>query len=246
MKDLKTYATKRFKGLTDNLISYQQVEDPEVLHLIRLESKKIKSILNLLQYGIKSFKGHKHYIPFRTIFRRAGEIRQPEVIYKLLLQYQLEGITDSQIPKTDQVERLTLIFRDDVPKFKSLVSTQRKRLKKYNEVLSKKKARKYITKRRLELKALLFPDFQSASLHKTRKIIKEVIFLKWIDKKSITFYKKIEKIIGLWHDKQVVLGMLNNDKYKNQVSILIASCQEDLTILARTIHSFYGKAKGKE
>ena len=243
MKELKTYATKRFKGLTDSLDSYHHVEDPEVLHLIRLESKKFKSIINLLQYGVKSFKGHKHYIPFRTIFRRAGEIRQPEVIYKLLLQYQIGGVADSQIPKTDQVERLTLIFRDDVPKFKALVRTQRKRLKKYLEALSKKKARNYVTKRRLELKALLFPDFQSASLHKTRKIIKEVIFLKWIDKKSITFFKKIEKVIGKWHDKQVVLEILNSDTYKSQASVLIAACQEDLTILERTIHSFYGKGK---
>lgn len=243
MKELKTYSTRRFRSLADNLKSYQKVEDPKVLHLIRLESKKIKSILNLLQFGIKSFKGHKHYIPFRTIFRRAGEIRQPEIIYKLLLQYQLRGVTDSRIPNTDQVECLTLLFRDDVPKFRVLVRTQRKRLNKYIEALSKKMARKYMTKRRVELKALLFPDFQLASLHKTRKIIKEVIFLKWIDKKSITFFKKTEKVIGQWHDKQVVLGMLNGDAYKSQASVLIAACQEDLTILERTIHSFYGKGK---
>ncbi len=197
MKKLQSYAIKRFKSLTDSLKSYQQVEDPEVLHLIRLESKKIKSMLNLLKYGLSKFKAHKHYIPFRTIFRRAGEIRQPEVIYKLLLQYQIDGITDSQIPKTGQVEGLKLKFRGDVPQFKALVSAQKKRLKKYIKALSKKKTRKYIIKRRLELKGLLFPHFHSASLHKTRKIIKEVIFLQWMDNKSVPFFKKTEKIIGL-------------------------------------------------
>ena len=59
-----------------------------------------------------------------------------------------------------------------------------------------------------------------------------------MDKKSVAFFKNIEKIIGQWHNKQVVLGILNSDTYKNQASILMTSCKDDLLNLERTIHSF--------
>lgn len=245
MKQLKSYAEKRFHKLADSLESYRQVEDPEVLHLIRLELKKIKSILNLLQYGVRNFNGHKHYVPFRTIFRRAGEIRQPEVIYKLLLQYQVEGITDSQIPNTQQVERLTKEFRTEVPAFLEMVSTEKKKLTKHIRKLSKKEAKKYLIKKRKELSRLLFPHFKTATLHKTRKNIKEIIFLQWADtsRKTIAFFKKIEKVIGQWHDKQVLLPILRKGNHEDQASLLKAECKKELLSLQKTIRSFYGKGK---
>ncbi|MCA4895869.1 MAG: CHAD domain-containing protein [Cytophagales bacterium] len=245
MKKLSSYANKRFKALIDSLHSYHQIDEPEVLHSLRVELKKIKSILNLLQYGLPNFRGHKHYIPFRTIFRRAGEIRQPEVIYKLLLQNQIEGITDSQIPNADQEERLLSAFKNDVPMFIATVTAKRSKLKEYIKNLTEKKAGKYLTKRRRQVKRLLFPVFEPDALHKTRKIIKEIIFLDWVDKDkpSVTFLKKIENRIGQWHDKQVLLKILNSTQYKDQSAILIASCQEDLVNLKMAIQAHYGKGK---
>ena len=245
MKKLSSYASKHFKGLTNSLQSYHQIDDPEVLHSIRVELKKIKSILNLMQFGLPNLKGHKRYIPFRTIFRRAGEIRQPEVIYKLLLQHQIRGITDSQIPNADQEERLISAFKKDVPMFIAIVTAKRSKLKEYLENLTEKKARKYLAKRRQQVKRLLFPIFEPEALHKTRKIIKEIIFLDWVDKDkpSVTFFKKIESRIGQWHDKQVLLKILNSAQYKDQSAILIASCQADLVNLKVAIQAHYGDGK---
>jgi CHAD domain-containing protein len=245
MKKLNSHAGKHFKALNDSLMSYHQVDDPEVLHSIRLELKKVKSIINLLQYGLPDFRGHKYYIPFRNIFRRAGEIRQSEVIYKLLLQNQIGRITDSQIPNADQEERLISAFKKDVPTFITTVTTQRSKLKEYIKNLTGKTARKYLTKRRRQVKRLLFPVFEPASLHKTRKITKEIIFLRWVDKRksSVAFFKKIEDKIGQWHDKQILLKILNSAQYLDQSAILIASCREDLVNLKMAIQTHYGKRK---
>ena len=58
------------------------------------------------------------------------------------------------------------------------------------------------------------------SLHKTRKTIKEVIYLSEADggmeKKEMKFYDQMQDVLGELHDKQVLLGLL---WMKNNVAI---------------------------
>ena len=131
MKQLKDYSKKRFKILKDSLESYRHILDPEKLHQIRVEIKKIKVIINLINSCAHKFKGHRHFVPFRTIFRRAGEIRQPEIFYRLLLLYQIGGVSDAKIPKSKKIDVLSQAFQKDVPQFIESVSIQKKKLKMY-------------------------------------------------------------------------------------------------------------------
>jgi CHAD domain-containing protein len=241
VKQLKTYANKQFKCLTENLEGYHHLQDPEVLHKIRVEIKKIKVLINLMNFCVKKFKGHQHYIPFRAIFRKAGEIRQPEVLYKLLLLYQVSGVADEQIPKSKKLDTLKAAFQKGATLFIDSVRTQKKKIKKYYDQVSKSEARKYLKTKRRELKRLLFPRFNKAGLHKARKICKEVVYLQWIDspRDLNPFFNEVETIIGQWHDKQILLPMVKKNKGTDEVSILTAACQKDLVNLKSLVSHYY-------
>jgi CHAD domain-containing protein len=243
VKQLKTFANKQFKNLTDDLESYHHLQDPEVLHKIRVEIKKIKVMLNLINYSVKKFKAHQHFIPFRTIFRRAGEIRQPEVLYKLLLLYQVGGVKDGQIPRSKKLDKLSKAFQKDVPMFIESVKTQKKKVKKCFEQVSKDDALNYVKKKRRELERLLFPTFNKAGLHKVRKICKEVIYLHWVDHqpKPDPFFNEAENIIGQWHDKQVLLPIVKKNKAVDEIGKLTIACQEDLINLKKLVSHYYDK-----
>lgn len=243
MKQLKAYANKQFKSLADDLESYRHLQDTEVLHKIRVEIKKIKVVLNLINYSVKKFKGHQHFIPFRTIFRKAGAIRQPEVLYKLLLLYQVGGVTDGQIPRSTKLDKLSKAFQKEVPLFIESEKKQREKIKKYFDQVSKDNARKYVKKKRRELEQLLFPTFNKTSLHRARKICKEVVYLHWVDNrpKPDPFFNEVENMIGKWHDKQVLLPILKKNKATDEVSKLSTACQEDLINLKKLVSHYYDK-----
>jgi CHAD domain-containing protein len=243
VKQLKAYANKQFKSLAEDLESYRHLQDPEVLHKIRVEIKKIKVVLNLINYALKKFKGHQHFIPFRAIFRKAGAIRQPEVLYKLLLLYQVSGIMDRQIPRSAKLDKLSKAFQKEVPLSIEAVKTQKKKIKKYFNQVLKDDARKYVKKKRRELERLLFPTFNKAGLHKARKICKEVVYLHWVDNlpKPDPFFNEVENMIGQWHDKQVLLPIVKKNKAIDEVNKLSTACQEDLINLKKLVSHYYDK-----
>jgi CHAD domain-containing protein len=243
VKQLKVYANKQFKALKEDLESYHHLQDPEVLHKIRVEIKKIKVVLNLINYCVKKFKGHRHFIPFRTIFRKAGAIRQPEVLYKLLMLYQIGGVTDEQIPRSKKLDKLSAAFQKEVPLFIGSVKTQKKKIKKHFDQVAKDNAHRYVKRKKQELEQLLFPTFNKAGLHKARKICKEVVYLHWIDNqpKPDPFFNEVENIIGQWHDKQILLPIVKKNKAVDEVSKLTTASQEDLINLKKLISHYYDK-----
>jgi CHAD domain-containing protein len=236
VKQLELFAKKQFKKLIDDLESYHHLQDPEVLHQIRVEIKKIKTLLNLINYCVKKFKGHQHFIPFRTIFRRAGEIRQPLVFYKLLLMYQIEGVRDAQVPKSKKLDKLSIAFKKDVPLFIESVKRKRKELSKFILQVKKIDSNKYLKKRKRELERFLFPTLNKPALHKARKVCKEIVYLQGLNKKPVdSFYSDVEKRIGQWHDKQLLLPILKKNKKLMDIKKLAASSLDDLIALKKLV-----------
>jgi CHAD domain-containing protein len=215
------------------LKSYAHIQDPEVLHAIRVEVKRIKGVLNLISFSVKKFNAHKHFIPFRTIFRQAGKIRETEVLYKLLLKYKIEGVKDAQLPDEKKINRLRIAFQKNLPGFLITLKGEKKKLSKVIRKVEKPDVENYLKKKKKELKRLLFPTFSKKTLHKARKIVKEIIYLSQVASKhkSDTFYGKLESTIGQWHDTTLLLPILKRNNQMDDVHHLKAMTKENLTSL---------------
>lgn len=223
------------------LSSYQHIQDPEVLHQIRVEIKKIKAVLNVINYCVGKFKGHQHFLTFRTIFRQAGAIRQPDVFYKLLLQYQISGVVDAQLPSEKEINALSVTFQKTVPQLNKTIESEKKELHKYYDKIESRDAKDYLKKQRVELTHYLFPRITKTSLHKVRKIVKEILYLHRVirHRKPAAFYNEAEYIIGQWHDKQMLLTIVRKSNQTDEINKLVSACKADLIHLRSIVSNYY-------
>lgn len=244
MKKFPTYAKRRLRSLSNHLTAFGDTAEPEVLHKIRLEIKKIKALLNITEFCVKGFKGHKRYLPFRYIFRRAGEIRQADMVNEL---FQIHKIKPQQINGRSAAANRDLIlsFQKELPSF--FLSIKKKKASIITSFREVKHTcfKKYLDFQKKELQKKIFPRLNQRELHRTRKKIKEILYLSPIAKKSKEeldpFYDKLQILIGLWHDKQTVMTLLNASEYPIEHNALRAECRSDIKNIKALVRQFYGK-----
>ncbi len=215
MSALRKYTLIRFANLEKLLREYAMEPDLQKLHGIRVEVKKIKVILGLINTSVKGFHGHRHFIPLREIFRKAGQIRQPQVFYELLMRYEVQGVTDAQIPGSARQSVLSRKFKREVPEYLLVVRRRKKKLEKFLGRIKDKEVRKYVKERRGILRQMLQGHLSGSALHKARKVMKEIIYLDNAVHKGATTNKKLRQLeerIGQWHDQQLLLEVLTKTK----------------------------------
>lgn len=239
MKVLTRYAKKRLKQIRILLNSFPESNDPEMLHRMRLEIKKIKTLLCLIQYNNKSFKARSSFIPFRTIFRACEKIREPQILYTLVVKF--TGNTELGAPNlSGPIQQ----FTDEIPANLRNVKKQERILIKEIEKVKSHTYKRYLRKKTKELKLALLPTFKVVNLHTTRKVIKEIYYLLCINnnKKSIDpFFKQSDSLIGAWHDKAIVIQTIrkSNPPQTDLIKILQQEKRADIANLKRLIKDFY-------
>lgn len=241
MNSLKKYLDKRFEKLKHLLKGYHHLHDRDTLHHLRIEIKKIKTIINLIHFSHPKFKRHANFIPFRSISRKAGEIRESEVLYQLLLTYEIDGVVDEYIPKSIEADQLSIDFQKKVPEFVDIVRKRKNKLLKNYKEVSTDSYHEYVKKCKRQLKPLLFPNLQRTKLHAARKLIKEILHLRELGgrAKKDMFLRNAENLIGQWHDKQVLLLLLNKIKRTEKANQLRAKSRQDLLELKKVTTHYY-------
>lgn len=203
MKVLTRYAKKRLKRLRILLNSSRESHDLEMLHRMRLEIKKIKTLLGLIQYNHKSFKARSSFIPFRTIFRACGRIREPQIMNALIAKFTV----DAKLPDLNLSIPIRQ-FVDEIPSYHRNLKKQGKILLKEIEKVKSCAYKRYLRKKNKELKRCLLPTFKVEELHTMRKLMKDIYYLLRIkNQKQLIdrFFKQSDALIGSWHDKAIVI-----------------------------------------
>ena len=215
--DFEKFTQQKINSLINHLKKYDQNGDSETLHQIRVDIKKIKAVIEAINGCVKGFKAHKNFIPFRSIFRRAGAIREPEVLARLLLQYKVEGITPEQKP----VEQLAVAFHSNISHFLNVVEKGKKNLKAFSKQVNRDDLKGYLASKKKKVKSQLYPRPKMATMHKVRKSVKEIIYLSEVGgklkRKEAKFNNKMQDIIGRLHDKQVLLDLFKNNSKASHI-----------------------------
>ena len=245
MKKLSRYGMERLKSLSDQLVNYGEFPEPELLHRIRLDVKKIKAILNVTEFCVKGFDAHKLYLPFRTIFRRAGEIRQADVLNELSQIHNIKSQHVRDVKALLVNQELVPTFQNDLPKFLYSLQKKRAKLKDFFKEVKHSSFKEYLSLKNDDLRKQLYPKLNQRVLHKARKIVKEILYLSAITKKSKQrldpFYDKLQELIGQGHDKQNVMALMNTDKNSRELKQLKGECRIDIKNIKVLIKQFYIK-----
>ncbi len=242
MKPIR-YLEERIKKLRGHLEEYGKSQNLETLHDIRLEVKKIKSLLELTELSVKGFNGHKHFKPFRAIFRLAGQIREPDVFYKLLLRYEIVGLDDSVIPLSERQMIIANEMVEEIPFFIDAIRKTQKDIRQYLNEVRISHVKRYVRKKKRIIELKFNSTWDATTLHKTRKMIKGVIHMSAMMKnrkaKLDPFYNDIQDLIGIWHDKSMLLPILRKIKNPSLERIKLAK-RDDLSRIRKMVARYYG------
>jgi CHAD domain-containing protein len=245
VKRFEKFAHRQFKSLISHLKKYRDHKKSETLHQIRVDIKKIRAIIGVVDAGEKRFKGHKNFIPLRSIFRKAAEIRDRKVNAKLLMKHKIDPR-----PAHANAKELIRSFESNIPTFIKTAKRKRDKFEPYVKRIKKNDLRRYLRTKQKEVKSLLFPRPKMRNIHKTRKAVKEVIYLSEangkLTRREIKFYNKMQDTIGNFHDKQALLQLLRK-KYdqnsKTQREVIEAECLSDKKEILQLATPFYRETK---
>jgi CHAD domain-containing protein len=247
MKSLLIYSKKRFKSLSKHLLAFSNDAQPECLHAIRLEIKKIKTLLHVTNFSVKGFKKQKHLAPFRTIFKKAGEIRQDDVFEKLALDYTMNEVSQNLERNNRRHIKLISDFQREIPAFQMTIKNEKGKLAHFFKKVKPSGFRKYLNLKRDELKELLYPKVHQRELHKTRKILKEIIYLssvtEQLNKELLLFYGQLQTLIGQWHDKHTLISLLKRQSNLIELDRLNENSSKDVGYIKRLVSKFYSKSQ---
>lgn len=246
MKSIRKYYRSRYDLLLCSLELYYTYPDPEILHNIRVELKKIRSLFNYLRFTDKKFSFKNEYKSFKKIFKEAGMIRELHLILKLIQKYKIR-IPDEEFYSAQEY-RLTYEFRTGIEEFKKELKVAHQSAEKHLSKSDTGKLSEYLLVRQLLLQKLLTQLPDRAGLHDIRKVIKDIVYLSEIlfgkQNSAEQIFDDIQNSIGKWHDKQVLIGFLQEnypESHKGIVIKLNTSCLEDKEYIIRMISEIENK-----
>lgn len=245
MKALEQFAIKSIKRLRSLLKSFPSGKENEELHRMRLEIKKIKALLGLIHFNKKEFRDHKHFIPFRTIFREAGTIRETGVRKELLEQY-----TQIHAPFFRSPDLAHGKFKKEMPAYIKAVQKQKKIILGEIRDIKSRTYSLYLHKKNKELTVLLTDGITQKDLHGLRKLIKEIIYLTSTKKKRSKidpFLIESAELIGNWHDKKILIPWIRThaSKEKDTIKRLQAESNSDMQNLRKMIGKYLEHVKAE-
>ena len=244
MKRFEKFTHHQFRSLTGHLKKYEDQKKPETLHKIRVDIKKIRAILGVINASEKGFKAHRNFIPLRNIFRKAAEIRDSSIHERLLMNHEM--YKGDATPGNANVKKLITSFESDIPSFVKTAKRKANKLEPDVKQVKKNDLRRYLHKKQKEIKSQLFPRPKMRSIHKTRKVVKELVYLSEVDgkltSKEIEFYNKMQDMIGTLHDKQVLLQLLkkqHDQNSKTKYEVIKTECLSDKKGIFHLAADFY-------
>ncbi|MBL7851465.1 MAG: CHAD domain-containing protein [Cyclobacteriaceae bacterium] len=219
MKTAPYYAKARVRAILNALEKYHQFQETDSLHRLRVEIKKFKSVIMVLGHSDKKFDAHEHYLSLRNVFRKAGQIRQPAVLIELMLMY---GVSGLPVERLGDPKKAADKFRSDTPFFMTQVKKLGRKLRPRIKKIRKKDINGYIKELEKYIRETLVPRLNASQLHSARKRMKQIVYLTGltdrVSKEDRKFYSRMEKDVGVLHDKETLLELLTGLPRKQDVT----------------------------
>ncbi|QEC66282.1 CHAD domain-containing protein [Panacibacter ginsenosidivorans] len=207
---LEKYFAQRVKNLFNNLHDFELNGDEVSMHDLRVEIKKLRAIIKFLGtiYPKQQLKKTSHLL--RSIFQKAGEIRESQLLQQWLHKHQFIVIENTYFPK-ERLDFLIADFRKYAPQykedFKEIIEVVSKFVHGTNEIL----AEQYFTDINAQVEKLCRRNLPDTEWHELRKLIKQRIYAyNWVrhehesEDSHFAYYNKLQENIGLWHDLEII------------------------------------------
>lgn len=243
-KTEKAYFDEQWVQMVTHFKAFTKTGDQEELHLFRVQVKKLRAILELLDSASSRHKLSKDLKPVRQIFKHCGNIRNAYINLQLGARYQLKN-EEFIMGQLHVIESGTDEFKEQGKKYLKIIKAS------YDAIGDDLKAiadddiiEFYQTN--LEQVAQAFTDLQfNDELHRARKQVKTLLYNRKIAAKALdgklqldnAYLDKLQDHIGNWHDNILALELfstagLNDKQVVTKIKRQNTRLKRSITVLA--------------
>ncbi|HEX2787673.1 MAG TPA: CHAD domain-containing protein [Ignavibacteria bacterium] len=225
-KKQEKYFNRHWEAMFTHLYNFCVAENPEELHKLRVEIKKLEALFMLLKecswnnYDDKRFR--KKFMSVKKIFKNAGRIRNAHINLQLLDKFKTENSDFKDKQKTILQEQSSK-FCNDMIFYADKISKNHKSLMK---LLYDAESKKILDLYKKQLKKInkIFKSYKKpAELHKSRKNIKQLLYVYSILNKpfikkiklNAKYFDNLQEIIGKWHDTEITIDLLTSTGFSD-------------------------------
>lgn len=206
-KRQQDYFVDRMESVIHNYEMFSKHTRAENIHKIRVELKKIRALV-FVQEKTGSLPNAKALTYIHKLFKQAGKIRDAQVSAALMKKMKT-GTPEFFTHQREIVAKESKVFNTMVSRHvDDLVKACSRQWKSFRDIPAKEitKLNKSIVKK---LKPVFIPRIKVTELHESRKAIKRLVYLNSFLKEkdgsrmNTDHFRKLEEVIGLWHDALV-------------------------------------------
>lgn len=197
-------------------------KNPEELHKLRVEIKKIKALAELAQNCTKEQHLEKDVHALKKIFRHAALIRNAHLTIKFIAQHK---IINARFKKEQSAvfETQSALFCSAINKYLALVKKLKKTLPKNLSVIKNDILLKEYKKQFKKLTKHFQSRLPEKEMHTSRKKIKRLLYTYKVLNNPVkkkfnlneAYLNKMQTIIGKWHDIIMEINLLQTHAIKN-------------------------------
>ncbi|HMS64358.1 MAG TPA: CHAD domain-containing protein [Ignavibacteria bacterium] len=200
-----------FKNKSDSSLrhfrKFIKTQDASELHQMRVDLKKIKSLLNLSSDCQRSTIHSDRIKKINKVFKAAGKIRSLQLNLKIL---ETDSLNYPDL-RNVQLKILKDHYRDfycNKKDYQKILDNRKEKFAKNFRDIEDKCLLNFLGKSIRKLNLMFSPYSERKNFHKCRKIIKDLIYLNELlptevrtdIRINLAYLKDLEDCIGKWHD----------------------------------------------
>ena len=254
---VRRYSEERFEEIRRHYAVASQTFDPEAIHQMRVEVKRLKALFQLLEGLCADFRAKKNLKPVRPIFKSAGRLRDLQLQIGLARQWMDasgRGLNAFCLHLAEREQQARLGFRKKCGLFDAAALDAKEGW--VNQVLGS------LTARQSRLRALeMLEGLQSELLAhgQASKAEDDLHPLRILSKRArhtaellqmclrtspppnqvLEALRAAEQTLGQWHDQEVGLGFVEAFRQESETSSACQDYKEALSTKKRELHQAF-------
>jgi CHAD domain-containing protein len=217
-KQLEKFIARRCERIRNCLHVYCVGQDPEALHVLRVEVKKLKAVACLLNACAGKRAEPADTGRLKELYQHAALVRTAQINFKLLEDYQLQHEAFAQQQKAilaTEPDR----FCSRVKSYREAVGTVERQLSARSSGIRKACLLAVFRTRLDELRLFFTHNFSADHLHDHRKTLKSLMFLHSLLPATVAgllqldlpWLDRLQNLIGRWNDTDMALHILSDN-----------------------------------
>jgi len=250
-KKEKIYFNDQWDEMTAHLKKFIENGEQEELHLFRVQVKKLRAMLELLDANSAKHPLQRDFKPVRKIFKRCGEIRNAFINLQYGQRFQFKN-EDFFMNHLYEIEKGTDEVKELGKQYLKAIKSAHDDIGDDLQHIGNKDIVEFYKTRLYNIGSFLENLQFNEELHATRRQIKTLMYNRKIaydalDGKlqiSNDYLDKLQTLIGNWHDNVLALELFSSAGFHSKA--VITKIKSQNTKLKRSItslaHDFERKA----